>query len=140
MGPFTNGWTEADVEAVVARGDPQELLYVPIVVGMNADDCDRAWAESLCFRLAEHPNFNVRGNAMLGLGHIARVCRSLDTARALPVLSRGLEDPDEYVRGHAHDAALDLHMYLGEVVPGYDVDDTEAFKQFIRDFAAKHGV
>ena len=138
MGPFAQGWTEESVEEVVARGDPQELLYVPIVVGMNADSCERSWAEAMCLELAEHENFNVRGNAMLGLGHIARVCRDLDTDRAVPVLSRGLKDPHDYVRGHAHDAACDLHLYLGEVVPGYDVADTQTFVETIRDIAKQH--
>jgi len=35
MGPFFDGWTEADVDVILARGNPEELLYVPIVVGMN---------------------------------------------------------------------------------------------------------
>jgi hypothetical protein len=35
MGPFREGWTVADVEAVVARGDPSVLLYVPLVVSMS---------------------------------------------------------------------------------------------------------
>jgi hypothetical protein len=37
VGPFDAGWTEEDVDAVLRRNDPDELLYVPIVVGMNAD-------------------------------------------------------------------------------------------------------
>ena len=76
MGPFKSGWDERDVEAVVARGEPMELLYVPIAVGMNADAFEKGWAEEQCLSLAEHPHFNVRGNALLGLGHIARVCRA----------------------------------------------------------------
>jgi hypothetical protein len=120
MGPFTQDWTEADVQTVINRGDPQELLYVPIVVGMNADLHDRAWSETICVSLASHPNWNVRGNAMLGFGHIARTCRALDVARALPVLSAGLADPHEYVRDHANSAASDLEMFLGVAVPGYD--------------------
>lgn len=108
MGPFNEGWTEKDVETVIAKGDPSELLYVPIVVGMSAYDCDRQWAEEICFTLAEHPHFNVRGNAILGLGHIARKCRSLNLERAIPLITQALADPDEYVRGHAYDAASDL--------------------------------
>jgi len=91
MGPFSQGWTEADVEAVLVRGDPAELLYVPIVVGMNAPRCEQAWAERVCFELAGHPNFNVRGNALLGLGHIARTCRQLDLSRAMPLIARRLQ-------------------------------------------------
>ena len=117
MGPFADDWTQADVEAVLARGDPSELLYVPIVVGMNADQCEREWAEAICFRLARHPDFNVRGNAILGLGHIARTCRALNTGTAVPLISQALADPHEYVRGHAADTSSDLLIYLNVRVP-----------------------
>jgi hypothetical protein len=117
MGPFKEGWTEKDVEAVIARGDPGELLYVPIVVGMNAPDCDRGWAEEICFRLAAHPNFNVRGNAILGLGHIARTCRALNLERTIPIISHALTDQDPFVRGQAEGAADDLKVFLGVSVP-----------------------
>lgn len=120
MGPFASGWTEADVEAVVARGDPEELLYVPIVVGMNAHDCDRKWAEEICLALADHPHFNVRGNAILGFGHIARTRRALNTAAVVPVIAAALQDDHDIVRGHAASAAEDLDTYLGVVVPGTD--------------------
>lgn len=113
MGPFTAGWTEKDVKAVIARGDPSELLYVPIVVGMHALDCEREWAEEICFSLANHPDCNVRGNAILGLGHIARTCRALNLERAIPVISQALADLDPLVRGHADDVASDLEVFLG---------------------------
>lgn len=116
MGPFAPGWTEQDVEEVLERADPQELLYVPILVGMNAADCDREWAEDVCLRLAAHPHFNVRGNALLGLGHIARTCRALNTQAAVPLIASALRDEDEFVRGHATSAAEDLATYLGVVV------------------------
>lgn len=118
MGPFARGWTEADVEMVLARADPQELLYVPIVVGMNAADCDRPWVEEICVRLAQHADFNVRGNAVLGLGHVARTCRALNTELAIPVIARALNDENEFVRGQAQCSAEDLRVYLGVVVPG----------------------
>ncbi len=113
MGPFATGWTERDIEAALDRADPQELLYVPIVVGMNAADCQPGWAEEICLRLAVHPNFNVRGNAILGLGHIARTCRVLDTKASVPVINAALQDEDEFVRGHAVSAAEDLSVCLG---------------------------
>lgn len=122
MGPFVAGWTERDVEAAIDRADPQELLYVPIVVGMNAADCQPGWAEEICLRLAAHPHFNVRGNAILGLGHIARTCRVLDTKAAVPVIAAALQDDHEYVRGHAVSAAEDLDTYLGIRLPNSDAD------------------
>jgi HEAT repeat protein len=120
MGPFISDWTETDVETVIARGNPSELLYVPIVVGMNAADCDRQWAETICFNLAKHPDFNVRGNAILGLGHIARTCHKLNLERAIPLISKALTDPHKYVRGHAESVAEDLQIYLGVLVSGHD--------------------
>ena len=32
MGPFEDGWSKKDVEAVISRGDASEVLYVLIVV------------------------------------------------------------------------------------------------------------
>lgn len=90
MGPFTGGWDESDVERVLERGDPEELLYVPVVVGMNAPDVDRKWAQDVCVRLIDHPHFQVRGNAYTGLGHIARTCRELDLDRMVPLIAAGL--------------------------------------------------
>lgn len=119
MGPFSSGWTESDVEIVVLRGDPEELLYVPIVVGMNADMCEPGWAEKICLQLAGHEHFNVRGNAVLGLGHIARTCRTLNLDLAVPVIAEAMHDPHDFVRGHALSAAEELNTYLGVKVPGY---------------------
>jgi hypothetical protein len=117
MGPFRDGWTEQDVEAVLARGIPEELLYVPIVITMDPPDC--AWSEAICLSLAVHPHFNVRGNAILGFGHLARICRRLDLAAVSSVVAAALKDEHEYVRGHAEDAAGDILHYLKVHVPGY---------------------
>ena len=140
MSPFKDGWNEADVEAVIARNDPDELLYVPIAIGMNAHAVSRPWAENICFSLSKHPDFNVRGNAILGLGHIARTCGDLDCEKALPIISAALSDEHQYVRGHANDASMDLEMYLGILVPGYDGEATEAFFDAVEELKRKHGL
>ena len=49
-GPFNDGWTIADVNAVLERADPIELLYVPITVSMNSPDC--GWSQSVQVRWA----------------------------------------------------------------------------------------
>ncbi|WP_374334562.1 hypothetical protein [Leeia sp.] len=138
MGPFSSGWTEADVEAVIARGDPEELLYVPIVIGMNADDCDRDWVERILIDLSSHPHFNVRSNAILGFGHTARTYRTLSLDKVLPIISGALTDPHQDVRDQANDTANDLLIYLGVVVPGYDVRHTEAFFDAVAAFKRQH--
>ena len=120
MGPFDAGWTEEDVDVVLQRNDPDELLYVPIVVSMNADFCEPGWSEKICLQLAQHPHFNVRGNAVLGLGHIARTCRALTLEDAVPVIAAALTDHNAYVKDHAYNAVLDLHTYLDIIVPGFE--------------------
>ena len=117
MNPLSDGWTMQDVEAVIARDLPEELRHVPVAVSMDPPDC--SWSESICLRLAEHQNFNVRGNAVLALGHLARACGSLTLDRVLPIVSAALGDQDEYVRGQAYNAASDIYVYLGVIVPGY---------------------
>lgn len=52
MGPFQDGWTEQDVAAVIARGVPDELLYVPIVISMDPPDFE--WSQAICISLASH--------------------------------------------------------------------------------------
>ena len=51
IGLFKEGRTEADVRAVLARGEPSELLYVPIVLGLDAPDFECAWAERIASSL-----------------------------------------------------------------------------------------
>lgn len=111
MNPLRDGWEMGDVEAVIGRGVPGELLHVPISVSLSPPDC--AWAQDVCLRLASHPHFNVRGNAVLGFGHLARTCGALDEARVRPVVEAALRDPDPYVRGQADAAAGDLVHFLG---------------------------
>lgn len=102
---------EAAEEAAILRGQPAELLRVPVAASLHAERLE--WAQGVCVRLAAHPHFNVRGNAVLGFGHLARRFGRLDRAVVEPILVRALVDPDPYVRAHAHDAADDLRHFLG---------------------------
>jgi len=100
-----------EITAAVARGHADELRYAVRAAALY--DPDAAWAEDLCLRLAMHPHFNVRGNALLGLAHIARLHGRLDRARAEPALKAGLSDANDYVRGQADAAAGDVEHFLG---------------------------
>lgn len=115
MGPFKDGWTVQDVEDVIEKGEPDELLHVPIIVSMEPPDAD--WSQEICLNLVDHNHWNVRGNAILGFGHLARTTGALDKERVLPLVSSARSDPHEYVRGHAHDAANDIRNYLGWSFP-----------------------
>jgi hypothetical protein len=109
--PLDKGWTKTDIEGVIERDDPDELLYVPIVVSLSPPDC--GWAESICLKLAAHPHWNVRGNAILGFGHLSRTCGKLDEDSIKPVVIDALQDPNEYVRNHARTALDDITDFLG---------------------------
>jgi len=104
----------ADVEEILHLGGPRELAYVPISLGLNATD--PVWGQNVCISLATHADRTVRGNALLGLGHIARVHRWLDPTRAHALIEGGLRDESEYVRGQADCAADDVKMFLGWTV------------------------
>ena len=111
MGPFSDGWTRADVERVIAADDPAELAYAPVVVSM--DPPDAAWAADVCCRLSAHPDEWVRGAAILGFGHLARTTGKLDEAVVMPIVKAALTDPSPVVVGRADDAVSDLQHWLG---------------------------
>ena len=64
-------------------------------------------AEAFLLGLREHANPNVRGIAVLGLGHLARVHRRSSEA-AVSAVRAALNDPDAFVTGHADSAADDI--------------------------------
>ncbi len=103
--------TRAEIEAAISRDRADELLYAVLSAALHADD--PAWAEAICLRLTNHPHPNVRGNAVLGFGHIARLHGQLDASRVLSVIEAALIDPDVYVRGQANAAADDVEHFLG---------------------------
>ena len=111
MNFFKEGWTIKGVEEALVRDDPEELIIVPIAISLYATpDC--SWSESVCVRLANHSNANVRGNAILGFGHLARICGKLDRKTVKPLIMAALNDSDEYVRMHAYSATDDIKRFL----------------------------
>src|SRR5262245_53444465 len=100
-----------EVEDAIERNQPNELLFAVISAALYG--VDRDWAQSVCCRLAVHEHYNVRGNAILGFGHIARIHGWLDRTVVLPIIENGLRDSHEYVRSQAHSAADDVKHFLG---------------------------
>jgi hypothetical protein len=102
--------SRAEIEDAIERDDPQQLLYAVLSAALYSDD--QKWGQEICLRLASHFHPHVRGNAILGFGHIARRHSSLDQTRVKQAIERALVDPDAYVRGHAEDAADDIEHFL----------------------------
>lgn len=96
-------------EAMEAN-DAEALGSMIIGAALHEEDFDTVYRA--CVKLSAHPDEVVRGNALLGLGHLARLFGRLgDDAPQL--VKNGLDDASEYVRGQAHAAAGDLKHFLG---------------------------
>ena len=102
--------SHADIERALREDDPEVLLRA--VIGVSMHDADWHYAQHLCIRLSAHPHYNVRANAVLGFGHIARVHGRLDQAVVQPIIAAALRDEDHYIRGQAHCAKSDTEFFL----------------------------
>ena len=102
--------SQEEVEAAISRNDPDELSYALVSASLYSDDPN--WAEDICLRLAKHEHFNVRGNAILGFGHIARIHRQLNESKVKPLIEAAMRDGSDYVRGQAHATADDVEFFL----------------------------
>jgi hypothetical protein len=100
----------AGAEAAIARDDVAELRAVVLEIAHEAPD--REWAQSCFIQLARHRDAEVRGNALLGFGHLARRFGQLDSQRVRRIVSIAFVDPSPSVRDAAHSAALDLRTVL----------------------------
>lgn len=106
------------VYAAIERDDPDELSLIPIRVSLT--DPDLEWSQDICLSLARHHHPQVRGNAVLSLGHLARRFGKLDETRVLPVIESALAESDRIVTGQAIAAADDVSHFLGWNVTGFD--------------------
>jgi hypothetical protein len=98
------------VEAAFERDYPRELEDLALEIALDARE--REWAQACCAELARHRNANVRGNALVGLGHLARRFGQLDPQRIKRIVSIALWDRSDYVRRQARSAAEDLATFL----------------------------
>jgi hypothetical protein len=98
------------VEEAILRDDPLELEGLVLDVALEGGE--REWAEACCAQLARHRSALVRGNAVLGLGHLARRFGQLDPRRTRRLVAIALCDRSDYVRGQAESAARDLETFL----------------------------
>jgi hypothetical protein len=100
----------ATIEMILATGSIYDLERLSIAVG--EDYPDWKYAQDVCLRLAEHSNDNVRANACLGLGYIARTQGRLEQHLVKPILLRELRCQTEF-RGKIADAIDDINFFLG---------------------------
>jgi hypothetical protein len=101
-------------DAALARNDPEELLQLAVAIALDPpEDTHPGHAERILRTLATHVHPNVRGNAILGFGHLARTAGIIWKPKDVRAfVEAGLADPDAYVRGQAEAASDDLRHFL----------------------------
>jgi len=112
-----DSFTQADIEAALARNDPEELALVSVTAALLAREADLA--ADVCCRLARSTDPAVRGNAVVSLGHLARRFRRLDESCVKPLLEEALQDADGTVRALAKSAADEVHQFLHWQIAGH---------------------
>ena len=99
-----------DIPAMLEENDPLKVLKIPILVSIYDDD--QVFCENICLKLAGHENVQVRANAVLGFGHIARRFGVFLNKSILDIVNEALLDDFSEVRGQADCAADDIECYL----------------------------
>ncbi len=100
----------AALKAAIASDDVDVLGEMIIGAALYEEDFDVV--QAACIQLSGHQAAVIRGNAVLGLGHIARGFERLD-AQAVELVRLSLRDSSVYVRRQAYAAAGDLEHFLG---------------------------
>jgi hypothetical protein len=102
--------SRCEIEEAIARDDRERLQAAVLSAALHSSDPE--WAESICVELARHDHPGIRGNAILGFGHIARLHGRLTERLVKPVIETALGDSDEYVKSNAISAADDVEFFL----------------------------
>ncbi len=110
------------------------LALLPIDFCMNPPEDVNV--ESVCIALSTHPDVFVRGAAMIGFGHLARVTGKLNMAKVKPILEAALHDKEPTVRGKADDAMDDIEHFLGWTFNRTELPPLPAAPKYIRTKAA----
>ena len=94
----------------VATDVPDQLAKAVLSVALYEPDLH--WAQEYCIKVASNTNPIIRGNAILSLGHLARIHKKALSQEAYRLVATALSDPEEYVRGQADCAADDIEHFL----------------------------
>ncbi|NBI11824.1 hypothetical protein D1641_17805 [Colidextribacter sp. OB.20] len=103
-------YTDALAVQILRSGSNKEKAELAMALGF---DCpDYGFAQSMCIQLLQAEDEIVRGNAIIGLAHIARRFGKLDKRVVKPYLLRELRENIK-CKDFIADAVHDINMYLG---------------------------
>jgi hypothetical protein len=111
-------YSDSDIRDALTRGRPAELSRLIITIALYHEDFDFAFKS--CLKLARHADSNVRGNAILGFGHLARRFGRLPLRRRVKsIIEEGIKEPGFDVSGQAWAAASDVSHFLSWKIKGF---------------------
>ena len=102
-------YTKDAVMQIVKTGSNAEIAELAIAIGFDCPDF--GFAQSMCIQLLQTEDEVIRGNAVIGLAHIARRFRKLDKRVVKPYLLRELRE-NVKCRDLIADAINDINLYL----------------------------
>lgn len=100
--------SKEEVRSAVRDGPVEQVSKS--LLRMALHEADWPWAESVCLEALEDPRTNIRRAAPTGLGHIARIHRTLHLQRVVPAIAAFLQDPA--LSGAARDALEDITIFV----------------------------
>lgn len=103
-------FSEEEIKQAVVNNDVDKLLRNVISVALYSEDANML--KISCIMFSNHANFNLRGNSILGFGHVARIHNKLDKSLVKPIIEKALLDENEFVRGQAENAKDDTELIL----------------------------
>ncbi|MEK5439308.1 MULTISPECIES: hypothetical protein [Paenibacillus] len=82
-------YTDHEIREILFRQELEELIYLPISVGLY----HHSWkfAQDICIKLAQHEDARVRANSIFGLAHIARTKGRLDKRLVKPIIFKRIK-------------------------------------------------
>ena len=89
-------FTKAEMQKAIAEDDIEKLIHVALFASLHYED--RSFAEEICVKLANHPNDNIRGNAIESFEHIARIDGKLNEEVIKPIITKALKEENDFVR------------------------------------------
>lgn len=100
--------TRSEAEEMLSSGGVDST--VSALLSLAYHDTDWRWVQSKCIEFTRHRQRDIQRIALICLGHIARINRTIDKDQVLPVVRGFLTDPD--LSGAAQDVLDDIETFV----------------------------
>jgi hypothetical protein len=100
-------YTKSDLELLLRSDEISTVTDALLYITFSSEDIE--WVQDQCLALLDHENDEVSGLAATCLGHVARLHRTINKSKVLPVLQNKLKDPR--LSGRVQDALADIQRF-----------------------------